>query len=639
MLSGSVFSKQYWTEAVATACYTQNKSTVVKRHLKTPYEFFCKRIPNISFLHVFGCPVYIQNHKDHLGKFDENADDGYLLRYSLVSKAFRVFNTRRQQTKETYHTKFDESPKAIKFSKPSVDNINIAESKRYPPDEYIHPYKPSQTPQDRWSQDKYIELVNIISNPGPGMLRRAMARQLNAALAHECLFIDFLSKKEPKKTLIPAPYGETIIGSRWVFKNKRDETGIVIKNKARLVAQGYNHSSSVELMDIVPPTPYDSPLTGIYTPRSDEGRLKLEELMDLCTTLSNRVSTLEDELSSTKAVYHKAFITLIKRVKKLEAQLKQKRSRTVIHSSDEEDQLSLDEELAQNLYAEELANKTARQEQEKYNLEKALELQRQLDKRENVVEKGDQVEEIDWNDPIVLRYHALHNRPFSKAEVRKNMVMYLKNQGGYKQSYFKGMKYEDIRPIFKRANPKGSHLIFVKIFFRYLKDTSSLGLRYLKCLGFDLKEYSDSDYAGCNIDRKSTSGACQLLGGKLVCWSAKKQQSIAMSLTKAEYVVAAGCCANILWMKSQLIDYDIIYEKVFNVHNWILKLNQFEEPPFTNHMKAICNLDVPVDSKAPKYSSSTEEVPQGKKPGARSGLRRKQSSKHTFESTTKASKS
>ncbi|GJW95583.1 retrovirus-related pol polyprotein from transposon TNT 1-94 [Tanacetum coccineum] len=94
MLSRSVFPKQYWTEAVATACYTQNISTIVKRHLKTPYEIFRKRIPNINFLHVFGFPVYIHNHKDHLGKFDEKDDDGYLLGYSLVSKSFRVFNTR-----------------------------------------------------------------------------------------------------------------------------------------------------------------------------------------------------------------------------------------------------------------------------------------------------------------------------------------------------------------------------------------------------------------------------------------------------------------------------------------------------------------------------------------------------------------
>ncbi|GJT43881.1 hypothetical protein Tco_0952596 [Tanacetum coccineum] len=113
-----------------------------------------------------------------------------------------------------------------------------------------------------------------------------------------------------------------------------------------------------------------------------------------------------------------------------------------------------------------------------------------------------------------------------------------------------------------QANPKESHLIVVKRIFRYLKGTLSLGLWYPKCLGFDIKGYLDSDYDGCNMDRKSTSCACQLLRGKLVCWSAKKQQSVAMSLAEAKYVVVAGCCANILWMKSQLTDYDIIYEKV-----------------------------------------------------------------------------
>nr|GEX89607.1 hypothetical protein [Tanacetum cinerariifolium] len=92
-----------------------------------------------------------------------------------------------------------------------------------------------------------------------------------------------------------------------------------------------------ELTDIVPPTPHDLPLTVGYTPRSDEGGLKLLELMNIYTALPNRVTTLENKLSSNKVVYHKAFITLTKRVKKLETQLKQKRSRAVIHSSDEKE--------------------------------------------------------------------------------------------------------------------------------------------------------------------------------------------------------------------------------------------------------------------------------------------------------------
>ncbi|GKD91337.1 hypothetical protein Tco_1366844 [Tanacetum coccineum] len=97
---------------------------------------------------------------------------------------------------------------------------------------------------------------------------------------------------------------------------------------------------------------------------------------------------------------------------------------------------------------------------------------------------------------------------------------------------------------------------------------------------------------------------------------------------------------------SKLIWEDIIHklnkktkEKVFNVLNWALKLNQHEGPPFTDHMKAICNIDVLVDSQAPKTSSQAEKVPQGKKPGAKIGLRRKKYSKHTSESQKEASKS
>ncbi|GJU74097.1 retrovirus-related pol polyprotein from transposon TNT 1-94 [Tanacetum coccineum] len=107
-----------------------------------------------------------------------------------------------------------------------------------------------------------------------------------------------------------------------------------------------------------------------------------------------------------------------------------------------------------------------------------------------------------------------------------------------------------------QASPKESHLTTVKRIFRYLKGTSSLGLWYPECSGFDLKVYSDSNYAGGNMDRKSTSCACQILGGKLVCWSAKKQQSVAMSSAETEYVT--GCCANILWMKSQLSHYKMV---------------------------------------------------------------------------------
>ncbi|GJU82200.1 retrovirus-related pol polyprotein from transposon TNT 1-94 [Tanacetum coccineum] len=339
MLSGSVFSKQQWTEVVATACYTQNRSTIMKRHLKTPYEIFHKRILNNNFLHVFGCPVYIHNHKDHLEKFDEKANDGYLLGYSLVSKAFRIFE----------HS----------FS-PRIEDTLVQNTIPIPNPPLPIPSVVTLAPQDRWSQDKHIELVNIISNPGARMLTRSMAKELGAASAHECLFVDLSLKKNLK----------------------RDEIGIVIKNKARLVAQGYNQQERID---------YDETFAPV---------VKLEAI-----------------------------------------------------------------------------------------------------------------------------------RIFLSFATYINFIVYQMDV----KSAFLNVKTPMVPP-----NNLGP-------------DLSGKAVNETQYRG-----YSNSDYTGCNMDMKSTSGVCELLRGKLVCWSAKKQQYIAMSSAKAEYVAVVGCYANILWMKSQLTNYDII---------------------------------------------------------------------------------
>ncbi|GJU09533.1 retrovirus-related pol polyprotein from transposon TNT 1-94 [Tanacetum coccineum] len=271
--------------------YTPEQNGVAERKKQNPHRS-CK---NNAF-RIF----YIHNHKDHLGKFDEKADDGYLLGYSLVSKAFRVFNTRFQPPSSPCHSvrQLAQLPEInmlkrvnTKYYYPKLMNHIrdikeiLGESSPREEDTSVQntipisnpplPIPPVATPapQDIWSQDKYIDLVNIIGNLGSRMLTRAMAKELGAASAHECLFVDFLFEEEPKKvfdalqhlgwvdamqyelnqfdrakvwTLVPAPYGKTIIGSKWVFRNKRDETGIVIKNKARLVAQDYNLQEGID---------------------------------------------------------------------------------------------------------------------------------------------------------------------------------------------------------------------------------------------------------------------------------------------------------------------------------------------------------------------------------------------------------
>jgi hypothetical protein len=95
-----------------------------------------------------------------------------------------------------------------------------------------------------------------------------------------------------------------------------------------------------------------------------------------------------------------------------------------------------------------------------------------------------------------------------------------------------------------------------------LKHTQNVSLWYLKGAKFELIRYSDLDYAGCKVERRSTSGTYQLLGRSLVSWSSKKQNSVTLSTAKAEYIAVSSCCAQILWMKATLNDFGIKFKDV-----------------------------------------------------------------------------
>nr|GEZ31408.1 hypothetical protein [Tanacetum cinerariifolium] len=113
-----------------------------------------------------------------------------------------------------------------------------------------------------------------------------------------------------------------------------------------------------------------------------------------------------------------------------------------------------------------------------------------------------------------------------------------------------------------QVTPKVSHLHAVKRIFRYLKGKSYLGLWYPKDSPFNLVAYFDSDYDGASLDRKSTTGDCQFLGCRLISWQCKKQTVISTSSTEAEYVVAASCCAQVLWIQNQILDYGARFDQI-----------------------------------------------------------------------------
>ncbi|GKE78065.1 hypothetical protein Tco_1544185 [Tanacetum coccineum] len=113
-----------------------------------------------------------------------------------------------------------------------------------------------------------------------------------------------------------------------------------------------------------------------------------------------------------------------------------------------------------------------------------------------------------------------------------------------------------------QSKPMEKHLEAVQRVFQYLQETINMGLWYPKDTAMALTAYVDADHVGCQDTRRSTSGSAQFLGDKLVRWLSKKQTSTSISSTEAEYIAMYGCCAQILWMRSQLSDYGFAYNHI-----------------------------------------------------------------------------
>nr|GEY57961.1 putative ribonuclease H-like domain-containing protein [Tanacetum cinerariifolium] len=135
MLADSLLPIPFWAEAVNTACYVQNRVLVTNPHNKTPYELLLGRTPSIGFMRPFGCPVTILNTLDPLGKFDGKANEGFLVGYSVSSKAFRVFNSKTQIVQETLHINFLENKPNVVGSGPTwlFDIDTLTKSMNYQP--------------------------------------------------------------------------------------------------------------------------------------------------------------------------------------------------------------------------------------------------------------------------------------------------------------------------------------------------------------------------------------------------------------------------------------------------------------------------------------------------------------------------
>ncbi|GJW90816.1 putative ribonuclease H-like domain-containing protein [Tanacetum coccineum] len=168
-----------WAEAVATACYTQNRSIIRLRHGKTPYELLHDKLPDLSFFYVFGALCYPTNDSENLGKLQPKADIGIFIGYAPTKKAFRIYNRRTRRIIETIHVDFDEltamasehssSGPALHEMTPATISSGLVPNP--PPSTPFVP--PSRTDWDLLFQPLFDELLNpppSVDGPSPEVI-------------------------------------------------------------------------------------------------------------------------------------------------------------------------------------------------------------------------------------------------------------------------------------------------------------------------------------------------------------------------------------------------------------------------------------------------------------------------------------
>ena len=273
----------FWAEATQTTCYIINRVSIRPIIKKTPYELFREQTPNLAHLRPFGCKCYILNTGSNLDKFDAKSDVGIFVGYSPHSKAYRVLNRRTLSIQESIHVEFDEKKSATKHV--SIENANAENDDDC--EEQVSSNEQSEetasTPKDKddstlldlpkaWKYAKDHPREQILGEPSACIQTRSHhnlmcfyayvsilePKSVESALEDSSWIMamqEELSQFERNQVweLVPKPTHQAVIGTRWVFRNKLDESGEIVRNKARLVAQGYSQEEGIDFDETFSP--------------------------------------------------------------------------------------------------------------------------------------------------------------------------------------------------------------------------------------------------------------------------------------------------------------------------------------------------------------------------------------------------
>ncbi len=613
LLHESNVEKYFWAEAINTSCYILNRVSIRKILNKTPYELWKNRKPNISYFHIFGCFCYILNTKENLGKFDSKSDKAIFLGYSTNSKGYRIYNLRTQTMEISMHIVFDEfddliipsneeeqetqttqeTPTQKEEEDPLLPPKTLRIVGSHPPDQIIG--KPTDGVRTRFSFKENESNLALISQIEPKSIGEAIIdKSWVEAMEEELLQFE----KNQVWSLVPSPANHSIIGTRWVFRNKLNEEGKVIRNKARLVAQGYNQQEGIDYDETFAPVARLEAIR-ILLAYASHKNIKLFQ-MDVKSAFLNGFLNEEVYVHQPPGFENKQKQDHVFKLSKALYGLKQaprawydrlsafliknnfsrgKIDTTLFRKLDQNDLLIVQVYVDDIIFGstnEKMCEDFSHLMQSEFEMSMMGELRYFLGLQIKQETHGIFICQEKYIKDLLKKYKMneaklmatpMHPSSFLDKDEKGKIVSEKEYRGMIGSLLYLTASRPDI--VFAvglcarfQVSPRESHLTAVKRIFRYLVGTTNIGLWYSKDSIFDLTAFCDADYAGDKIERKSTSGACQFLGKALISWSCRKQNTIALSTTEAEYVSAASCCSQILWIKNQLEDYSIRYTNV-----------------------------------------------------------------------------
>ncbi|WJX18836.1 hypothetical protein P8452_08595 [Trifolium repens] len=593
MMHETKLAKYFWAEAVNTACYIQNRIYIRPILNKTTYELFKGRKPNISYFHQFGCTCYILNNKAYKRKFDAKACKGIFIGYSERSKAYRVYNSETNTVEESIHVRFDDKEPDSKMSEQddsyagaseeaspieaseghddiSKDNTQTsAESNEAPkrkfkyrsshPEDLILGNKesPRKTRSDYQQQDSLLGLISMIE-----------PKNVDEALSDDGWIVamqDELNQFQRNDVwdLVPRPTHKNIIGTKWVFRNKLNEQGEVVRNKARLVAQGYSQQEGIDFTETFAPV---ARLEAIRSISSQPPGFEDLKNPDYVYKLKKSLYGLKQ---APRAWYERLSNFLLEN-----GFQKGQIDNTLFRKTTKKDiliiQIYVDDIIFGSTNAS-LCKSFSKLMQDEFEMSMMGELKFFLGIQINQGKDGTYIHQSKYTKELLKKFNLedckimstpMHpSSSLSKEEIGSKVDQKLYRGMISSLLYLTASRPDILYSVCLcarfQSDPREPHLTAVKRIFRYLKGTTNLGLLYKKSLDSKLVGFCDADYAGDKIERKSTSGNCQFIGENLISWASKRQTTIALSTAEAEYISAAKCCTQLLWMKYQLEDYNI----------------------------------------------------------------------------------